>query len=145
MMFNRAAKVALPTTDNDFKKNFWIASLGIRLDSAMVVSKNLGVNIGDINWNGGNHNKIKPYMKIASGHSEVRALKKMDGGVLFVVRVGKEEFFETGMFDFKMARPCNICEQHIVAKKISKVYYTINDHQYGIMDIRNNKDVVREF
>ena len=35
MMFDRAAKVALPTTENDLKKNFWLSALGVRTDDAV--------------------------------------------------------------------------------------------------------------
>lgn len=146
-IFNRCAKIALPKSANDFKKNFWLASIGIRFDGCEVSSRNAIVNVGNISWNTSDQfSKIPPYMKIAKSHSEVRCVSKMDQcGTLFVVRISKEPNIKTGIFDFKMACPCDICSMIIKSKKISRVYYTINNDQYGIRDIDSDNDLIKEF
>jgi tRNA(Arg) A34 adenosine deaminase TadA len=114
--FTMAANVALPTTDND-PRNFWIAAIGIREDGTIVSAKNGAVQSTD----------TKNYQFIPESHAEGRALRKLGkGGILYVARVAKFNRH------FAMSRPCQMCAIRIKAYNVKKVYYTINENQYGV-------------
>jgi len=149
-MFLKCGELALPRTDADLKKHFWFGSIGIRLDDCEVQARNSYVNLGNISWDKPNSYekqavKAPSYMKVSKSHAEAKLISKMDGGVVFVARVGKEAFFEDGSLDFRMARPCEVCSIFLCARKISKAYYTINSYQYGIIDVKRGIDIVKDF
>lgn len=133
----KAALLALPKNDFDLKKSFWLASIGIRSDGVEVFAKNQAVNIGTCNDEG-----LRSHQKIALSHAECRTLRKMDlGGTLFVARISKD--FNENNIDFKMARPCEMCIRKIKKSKIKKVYYTINNNQYGIFFPEKDLDIIQ--
>jgi deoxycytidylate deaminase len=41
-----------------------------------------------------------------------------------------------------LARPCEICFRVLQAYSINKAYYTINNHEYGVMKITQNGEYV---
>jgi hypothetical protein len=47
-------------------------------------------------------------------------------GIIYVSRIAK------GTGKLAMARPCGICQVRIKSAKVSKVYYSINESQYGV-------------
>jgi len=111
-----AAKIALPDNFKDWR-GFWLGAVGIRKDGTMVYSKN-GTFFSTA---------VDDYQAIPQVHAEGRVLRKMDfGGTLYVARVSREDR------SLKMARPCRMCQVRIKSKGIKKVYYTINNKQYGI-------------
>ena len=110
-----AGNVALSDDDKD-PRGFWIGAVGIRKDGTMVFSKN-----------GSFFSSTNVYQSVPQVHAEGRVLRKMDyGGILYVARVARKDF------SLKMARPCQMCQVRIKSKGIKKVYYTINDHQWGV-------------
>lgn len=126
-LIRMAAKIALPTSDND-ARDFWLGCIGIRNDGAMIFSKNGAVFSTD----------IENYHFIPEAHAECRAVKKMDsGGILYVARVRKKNK------DLALAAPCMMCQIKIKARGISKVYFSINENQYGIWLVK--KDSFRTF
>jgi tRNA(Arg) A34 adenosine deaminase TadA len=143
-MFEIAARISEPRTDDDYIKNYWFGCVGIRgADDVMVVSKNLSVNLY-IPEN--RHDPLKIYQKIASTHAESRVLKKMStGGNLYVARISKGPFLKNGEYKYLMARPCNMCEQAIKSKKVERVYYTVSNKQFGIFYPKQNRDVVCDY
>lgn len=73
-----------------------------------------------------------------SVHAELdailRARSKIDlrGTKMYVVRV-------KAYGEFGMARPCEICEQVFKDYGIKRVYYSIQDNEYGVMNRQENE------
>ena len=108
--FKLAAECAISENDINKTRHFRLGCVGIRSDGAIVKSNN--------------SSSISPNRTI---HAEYKLCRKMDkGGEIFVCRVKYNGGF------YGMARPCIACQKLIISKNISKVYYTINDMQYGI-------------
>lgn len=130
-MLKLAAKIAVPVTDADCR-NFWLGCIGIRNDGVLVSSRN-----GSIQHMFSKSLDPNEADKSCEYHAEGRALRKMDkGGILYVARVSRKDG------SFVMARPCNLCQSKIRAKKISKVYYTVNQNQYGIWMPDQDRDKI---
>lgn len=122
----KAAKIAL-ITDHNEKRNFLLAAVGIREDGAIISAKN-GAVISST---------YEDYRIISDAHAECRALRKMGKhGVLYVARVLKKDG------SLAMSRPCGGCQLRIKAAKVSKVFYTINNNQYGIWNVIDETDRV---
>lgn len=116
-LLHQAAQIALPSIDKDYR-DFWLGCIGIREDGVMVSSKNGAASF---------RTTIKSYQLLPSSHAEGRVLRKLGkGGIIFVARVSKKDR------SLVMARPCGMCQTRLRAYKVNKVYYTINDNQYGI-------------
>jgi len=70
---------------------------------------------------------VDDYQAVPAVHAEGRVLRKMDfGGTLYVARVARKDQ------SLQMARPCGMCQVKIKSKGIKKVYYTINNTQFGV-------------
>lgn len=110
-----AAKVALPTVDND-PRNFWLGCVAIREDGVQVSAKNGAV-----------YANQEHYQVMPSSHAEGRVLRKLGkNGIVYVSRVAKLNG------NLAMARPCPTCQIKLRAANVKKVYYSINESQYGI-------------
>lgn len=116
-MLQMAAGVALPTNTED-QRNFWLGAVGIRNDGAIVTSRNGAAEF---------HRSVKDYQLMPNSHAEGRCLRKLGKrGIMYVARVSRQDQ------SLKMARPCPMCQVRIRSAQIEKVYYTINDHEYGL-------------
>jgi len=106
--FEVAAKTA---TSKDDKRSFLLGAIGIRNDGAMVRSLNSPT-----------ENKNR------KAHAECKLCRKLDYGAkeVYVARVRMDNF------EFAMARPCSSCRKILKSKKVRKVFYTINNSQYGV-------------
>lgn len=130
-MLKLAGKIAVPTTSLD-KRTYWLGCVGIRKDGVMVSATN-----GSIQHMFSK--RLDPDLndKSCAYHAEGRTLRKMDkGGILYVTRVSRKDG------SYCMARPCNLCQSKIRSQKIEKVYYTINDFQYGVWNVKSDRDIV---
>lgn len=126
-MLKSAAKFSLPTIQND-PRNFWLGAVGIRQDGCIVYSRN-GSAI--------HHETAFNNRTIASVHAEGRILRKLGkGGVIYVARVSKLTR------KLAMARPCGFCQANISAMNVKKVFYSINECQYGVWDLVADTDKV---
>lgn len=64
-----------------------------------------------------------------SMHAECRLARKLDyGSVVYVARTLKSG-------EIAMARPCVRCYAVLKAKGVSRIYYTINDSEFGVIDV----------
>jgi tRNA(Arg) A34 adenosine deaminase TadA len=107
-----AAKLSTKKQD---KRQFFLGAVGIRSDGAIVKSQN--------------GSSQEPFR---TAHAEYRLSKKLDhGAVVYVARV---KF--TG---FGMARPCPKCMKALLSARVSKIYYTISNTEYGIIHVSNGK------
>jgi tRNA(Arg) A34 adenosine deaminase TadA len=113
----QAAQIALPSIENDYR-DFWLGCIGIREDGVMVSAKNGAASF---------QAAIKSYHLLPTSHAEGRVLRKLGGGgTVYVARVSKKDG------SLVMARPCSMCQIKLRAAKVNKVYYTINNNEYGI-------------
>jgi deoxycytidylate deaminase len=63
-------------------------------------------------------------------HAEYKAAKKMDqGGIMYVARVLQSDG------TFAMSRPCRNCLKVLKSKRIKKVYYTISNNEFGVINL----------
>jgi len=122
-----AADLALPTNKYDLR-SFWLGAVGIRRDGATVYARNGAVSFSS---------SVQMINVNVNSHAETRLLRKLGkDGVIFVSRVLRKDR------SLAMARPCPDCQQKIRAHRVKKVYYTINDSQYGVWFPREDKDRV---
>lgn len=122
-MLRMAAEAALPTYDND-PRNFWLGCVGIREDGVLVSSQNGASEFST---------SIENYQLIPTAHAEGRLLRKLGkGGIIFVARVSKKDR------SLAIACPCPMCQIRIKSFKVKKVFYTINDYQYGMWDVKRD-------
>jgi tRNA(Arg) A34 adenosine deaminase TadA len=122
-----AAHAAQITDDQD-QRNFLLGCVGVRNDGCLVSGKN-GASSLSTPW--------ENYHAYPGAHAEGRVLRKMDGGgVLYVARVSRKDSKLT------MSRPCGMCQTLIVSKRISKVYYSISQTQYGVWYPKTDKDKI---
>lgn len=126
-MLLKAAEIALPNDNND-ARNFWLGCVGIRQDGAIVCSKNGSVKFST---------SIENYQLMPSSHAEGRVLRKLGKcGIVFVSRVAKKDGSLT------LARPCPMCQVRLRAFQVQKVFYTINQTQYGVWFPESDKDKI---
>lgn len=127
-LIEMAAKIALPTEYASDRRGFFIGAVGIREDGALVSAKN-----GAVEFEG----TVENYQLIPNAHAEPRVIRKMGKrGTLYVARVLK------GTKSLAMSRPCIICLPFLRAFQVQKCYYSINDYQYGILDVEKEFDRV---
>lgn len=89
-----------------------IGAVGIRRDGTIVQS-----------WNG----SATDVMPMA--HAEARLAKKLDAGsVVYVARVRRDNG------KLAMSKPCAHCERILRNRGISRVTYTINENEYGVLE-----------
>lgn len=94
------------------ERNYMLGALAIRKDGAIVKSRN------------------SPSMLETNpdAHAEAKLCKKIDkGSIVYVARVNKRGHFA-------IARPCKHCMSKLRNKQVIRVYYTINDYEWGVID-----------
>jgi len=118
--FEKAREAALAKR-NDFR-NFYVGAVGIRSDGAVVSATN-----GPAVLNEKEKSKGRKH-SFPQAHAEYRLCRKLDvGAIVFVYRVKR------GSKKVGKARPCEDCQRVLRAVGVSKVYYTINEFEYGVM------------
>lgn len=123
-----AKEIAIPDKNNPIKdqRSFWHGCVGIRNDGTIVRGKNGAASIQD-----------GYYHMIPGAHAEGRVLRKLGkNGTLYVARVSRR----TG--EYVMSRPCDMCRVRIKSFGVKKVYYSINQNQYGVWDPKSDTDKV---
>lgn len=103
---------------NSSMTNYYVVALGIRHDGAKVFSTN-------------GHVKIPACERIMIrvAHAEQRLLRKLDkGSEVYVARLRSDGSFGN-------AKPCKTCQRKLRIKGVSRVFYTISEHEYGCIDV----------
>jgi tRNA(Arg) A34 adenosine deaminase TadA len=109
--FRLAAIEACKRSDH---RAFLIGAVAIRKDGTLVKSHNLPA----FDWD-------------RNVHAEYRLSKKLDmGAEVFVARIGKDGL------GFKNAKPCDSCLKILISKRVSRIYYTISNFEWGVIDLR---------
>lgn len=114
-IFNFAAQLAIDADQKYTARKSCIAAIGFRRDGVIVQA-----------CSGGDQLNVSP-----GTHAEARLLRKMEkySPVIYVARIRRDTM------EFAMARPCKTCLPFIKNRRISTVYYTINAHEYGVIDV----------
>ena len=109
-MFRLAKEVAKCGDCCEAKRNYRLGAVGIRTDGVIVASSN-----------------ITTRQPQKEAHAEYRVCQKLDvGSTIYVVRIG--EFNR-----LRLARPCRDCQLMMKNGGIKKVYYSINENEYGVI------------
>lgn len=110
--FELAAEMA---QSKDDRRTFLLGAVAVRADGALVKAVN-----GPSTF------------PLREAHAEKRISSKLDpGSVVYVVRV------RVGDKEFGMARPCWSCLRALHAKGVKRIYYTISQIEYGVLDLTN--------
>jgi hypothetical protein len=111
-MFRLAKKIAISKKD---KRGFLVGAVAIRKDGTIVKACN------------------SPHMgesQNPKAHAEYKLAKKLDKyAVVYVLRVRR------GDGSVGLAKPCPDCERTLRSKKVTKVFYSISDNEYGVLDL----------
>ena len=106
-----AGKAANPNTDH--YRTAFVGAVCVRLDGVLVSSRN-----GSTSSNS---------EKIPSAHAEARIVNRSGyGAIIYVARVRRDG-------SLAMAKPCSRCEASMRSMRVKKVYYTINETEYGVI------------
>lgn len=108
--FDIAGKLTMAKKD---ERSFLLASIAVRKDGAIVSATNAASKF--------------PNRQL---HSEYKVSKKCDvGSIVYVCRVR--------LLDgtFGMARPCRSCMKCLISRGVKKVYYTIDQNEFGVINL----------
>jgi tRNA(Arg) A34 adenosine deaminase TadA len=104
-----AGRIALTGAERAFA----LGAVGVRSDGCLVFASNLP--------------STHPQ---PAAHAEARLCKKLDSNaVVYVARVLKSG-------QFALSRPCARCLHTLRCKKVRRVYYTIADNEFGVLDLQ---------
>jgi hypothetical protein len=121
--FALAREAAIVSDDREDHRAFLLGAIGERSDGKIVKSRNGSANV-----------------VIRRGHAEFRLQKKLDyHATIYVVRIR----VDNGRY--AMSRPCKTCQKCLMSKKVDKVFYTVNDEQYGIYYPDIDHDIIKKF
>jgi 3-deoxy-D-arabino-heptulosonate 7-phosphate (DAHP) synthase class II len=117
--------------DNEFDtRSFYLGVVGCRTDGRIVHAKNLSVIDRSIDPD-------RIYKKSVQAHAEYRLTRKLGfGATVYVARITR------GNKEFAMARPCELCQSVLRSYRVEKVYYSINESQFGVWIPKSDKDRV---
>lgn len=93
-----------------------LGAVGVRSDGVMVAA-----------YNGTAYNgkSSKPFPPM---HAEARLTRKLDFySTVYVARPMKA--------GLGLARPCPACQRALRRKRVARVYYTISDDEYGVLEL----------
>lgn len=112
---NFAAQLSLDSDDKYKVRKACVGAIGFRTDGTIVHA-----------CSGGDQKNVS-----LSSHAETRLLRKMDrySPVIYVARIRRDTR------QLALARPCATCLPRIKAMKIQVVYYSINDFEYGVINL----------
>ena len=109
-MLRIAKKIAL--REKDIKRRALHGAVAIRYDGVLIGSSNIA-NTG----------------KCQLAHAESRVLKKAgQNSIIYVVRVTRDR-------QLRLSRPCSGCLSEMINRKVKKVYYSINNNEYGVINL----------
>ena len=107
--FQLASKVA---ANGDELRQYRLAAVGIRSDGVVVTSCNT---------------RCRQPQKEA--HAETRLARKLNrNSVVFVVRILRNG-------DLASARPCFNCQTALRRRGVGRIYYSISESEYGVMQL----------
>ena len=117
--FEMARKAALKKSDRREQR---IGVVGLRKKDGVLVSSSNGCVL---------MSPTDTHNCYPLAHAEARIARKLDqGSVIFVCRIKKING------EYGLAKPCPHCEKALTARGIRRVYYTISNKEYGVLDLQ---------
>ncbi len=111
-----ATIIAQQGDSKNAKRRYLLGAVGIRQDGVVVGASNLCCTA-----------------KCPEAHAEYRTAKMLTpNSVMFVVRLNRR-----GQRMF--AKPCESCRRYLRNKGVIKIYYTINNDEYSVMNLQHKK------
>ena len=102
------------------KRNFLLAAIGIAPDGRIFKTRNLAFHFTDT--------EPEDFRPEPAAHAEFKLARALPyGSTVFVARVQK-----TGAL--ALAKPCPMCTIALRSKRVKRVYYTIDECSYGVME-----------
>ena len=106
------ARLVAMSEEKEVNRKFRVGAVGIRNDGVMVACSNICTRTPN-----------------KHAHAEARLVRKLTPkSIVYVVRIDSNG-------EFRNARPCENCSRLLSQKKVKKVYYSINEQEYGVIDI----------
>jgi len=130
-LLHLAAKYAALKHDDD--RVFLLGAVGVRNDGRLVHAQNSSVldTLKHVDWA-----KKYVYKRFPESHAEVRLTRKLGfGATVYVARVTRNDG------GLAMARPCECCQHVLKAFRVKRVYYSINNFEWGVWDPKKNIDM----
>ena len=129
--FSLAKKAALRSTYGNIKHGALLFSAGRVLQTSY----------NKINYSSFGMRFRGPYTGVATAHAEIGAVfgisRNLTGGAdVFVARVGKNG-------SFKLSKPCDMCTQILKFVGIKRVFYTIQEDEFAILNLRKSDHVTK--
>jgi len=110
--FRLARQVASKGDTKEAKRHYRLGAVGLRSDGAIVTSSNIPHRVPEPNT-----------------HAERRLVKKLNwGSTVYVVRIKRDG-------KLAIARPCKKCQSAMLLRGIQRVYYSINEYEYGVLKL----------
>lgn len=124
-----AASLAITKNPKEDFRAHWMAAVGVRGDGTTVSSRNgsvISLQCHEKGWS------------FPQAHAEARVCRKMDyNGTVYVARVSR------GSGDLMLARPCYDCEMKMRSRFVKRVYYSVSNTEYGVMDLQGQERIVK--
>ena len=118
-MIQKAAKIASRRQPGD-KRRYLIAAVGITPEGRIYHARNLAYHFMECD-----QYSFRPE---ASAHAEFKLARALPrGSTVYVARVLRNG-------ELAMAKPCVTCQMALKSKQVRKVYYSIDDKAYGVME-----------
>jgi tRNA(Arg) A34 adenosine deaminase TadA len=109
--FRLAKTIAIKGDAYVVRRHYRLGAVGIRTDGAIVTADNVPVR--------------QPH---ARSHAEARLTRKLNrGSEVFIVRVLRSGLLSN-------AHPCAKCQKAMRLRGIRRVYYSISDDEYGVIN-----------
>lgn len=99
------------------KRKAWVGAVGVRHRDGVIVYASNG-SPGGITVD-----------RCPSAHAEAKLCRKLDfGATVYVARIRRDDG------RLAMAKPCANCERLLRNKNVSKVFYTIAEGEFGVLE-----------
>ena len=102
------------------KRNFLLAAIGVAPDGRIFKTRNLAFHYMDTDFD--------DFRPEPAAHAEFKLCRALPyGSTVFVSRVQKNG-------TLALAKPCPMCTIALRSKRVKRVYYSIDDSTYGVME-----------
>lgn len=102
---------------SEYDSQHLVMAMGIRRDGVLVFSSN-----------GASKPSSCDKLRIRIAHAEQRLAQKLGmGAVIYVARLKRDG-------SRGLAKPCQNCERILRSRGVVRVYYTIADNEYGVLE-----------
>lgn len=125
-LLRQAAKYSISKSKD--KRVYLIGAVGIREDGRMVHARNEAILDTETFY---------VYKRFPESHAEARLTRKLGfGATVYVARTSRRDG------TLVMARPCECCRKILKSCRVERVFYTINENEWGVWNPVTNTDIL---